>query len=66
MTTAEVTSNLIAEVKCRTCGDLRWIQWDARHAGRDEKDSRHASARCPCCPAGTDKTDYTGRTRNLV
>ena len=49
-----------AAVVCRTCKQVRWVDWDIRHDGSKPGAPERAKARCP---SGKDLTDYNGHRR---
>ena len=55
-----ITEDFLAEVQCRTCKKKKFVPWDDRHSGSNPAAPHHLDVRCKPCPAGKDKTFYTG------
>lgn len=52
-----------AEVKCMTCGKVKWVPWGNRHAGSEKTHTDYSLVRCRDCATGKDLTYYTGHHR---
>lgn len=61
-------SSTQAEVKCKRCGQTKFVPFDHRYGGMERPPKgieQLSSVRCVSCPTGADWTSYTGRQRGM-
>ena len=54
---------VLAEVQCRTCKQVRFVDFADRYVGAKPGEPGHTHVRCPTCPTGQDLADWTGRIK---